>query len=107
MTSLIRWSWRRRKKQQVKAKPLPAVILRKDGDGKVEISSLMDPTAEDEDEYYFEDPSNIGMKPVLHDIHKVKHCPISPSPSDWSQCHSIGPVPRACEADAQGEGEEV
>ena len=107
MTSLIRWSWRRSKKLQVKAKPLPTVILRKDGDGKVEISSLMDPTAEDEDEYYFEDPSNIGMKPVLHDIQEVKHCPILPHTSDWSQCHSIVPVPRACGADAPGEGEDV
>ena len=60
MTSLTRWSQRRSKKKQVKAKP--TVTVRKDGDGEVEISSLMDPTAEDEDEYYFVDPSNIGMK---------------------------------------------
>ena len=62
MTSLTRLSRRRNKKKQVKVKPLPTVTMRRDGDGEVEINSLMDPTAEDEDEYYFEDPSNVGMK---------------------------------------------
>ena len=62
MTSVTRWSMKRYKKKQVKAKPLPIMTVNKDRDGEVEMNSLMDPTAEDEDEYYFEDPSNIGIK---------------------------------------------
>ena len=62
MTSLTRLSQGRNKKKQVNIKPLPTVTTRGDRDGEVEINSLMDPTAEGEDEDYFEDPSNIGMK---------------------------------------------
>ena len=55
------WSRRRSRKQQVKIKPLPTVTMKKDGDEEMEMNSLTDPTTEGEDNYYFEDPSNIGM----------------------------------------------
>ena len=45
----------------MKIKPLPTVTMKKDGDEEMEMNSLTDPTTEGEDNYYFEDPSNIGM----------------------------------------------
>ena len=80
VTSLTRW--RRSRKTQVRAKPLPPVRVRKDGDEEVEMDSLMDTAAaaEDKDDYYFEDPSNISTGPLPPDLQGVTHCLIwSPS----------------------------
>ena len=45
----------------MKIKPLPTVTMKKDRDEEMEMNSLTDPTTDDEDDYYFEDPSNISM----------------------------------------------
>ena len=64
----------------MRAKPLPPVRMKKDGDEEVEMDSLMDMPAEDKDDYYFEDPSNISTGPLPPDLQEVTHCLIcSPS----------------------------
>ena len=45
----------------MKIKPLHTVTMKKDRNEEMEMTSLTDPTSENEDDYYFEDPSNISM----------------------------------------------
>ena len=64
----------------------------------------------DTDEYYFEDPSNIGIELcsctcimlTLLTLFTYKLLPFFESESSWSLCHSNSPVSRLCHEDARG-----